>query len=153
MSEKTKESAVTIDPAETVTGDRVIMDRLLKGGLNQWPIMEQGGLGEGVDYEYQVTKIISFTSQPQKKDKSRYYNYATVMCDEGTTLCLPINQGLIETYYSPYLGDDLEILDDVTCNFRVEYNVKIFETDGKPVMDETNRKYRKKDVSKIKYIA
>ena len=137
--------------AKKVTSEHLDVDRLALGGLDQWPIMEDGSVDKGTDYAYNVVKLVSFTSQPTKKNAERFFNYVTVMCDEGTTLCLPINIGLISTYYQEFIDDKNNILDDHACNFSVEYNVKTFVDDkGLPVKEG---KYVKKEVSKIKYVA
>ena len=143
MEKKTKEVAGKI------TSTKLDVERLAKGGLDTWPIMEDGKPETGIDYEYDIAKIVSFTSQPTKKNPEKFFNYVTVIAEDGTTLCLPINAGLISTYYQEHLNEDNEILDDHSCDFSVSYNVMTFlDKNGKI---EKDGNYEKKKVSKIVY--
>ncbi len=89
------------------------------------------GSVEGIQYVYELSKLITFTSQETKTsagkaaDEVKYFSYFTVLMANGETLNLPVNQGLFETYYDEFCDDKGNILDNHTCNgLTVEFTVK-----------------------------
>lgn len=139
-----------MDKAKKVTSKKLDLERLSKGGGDLWTIMLDGST-EGIDYEYSIKKILSFTSQPTKKDPERFFNFATVMCEDGSVLNLPINTGLVETYYQDFIDEQGNLKDDHVCAIDIAFSVTIFENEkGKIIKDG---QYDKKKVSQVVYSA
>lgn len=137
------------------TERKVDLKRLMKSGGDLWTIMLIGSLA-GIEYVYNLSKLITFTSQETKKsagkpeDEIKYFSYFTVLMDNGETLNIPINQGLYETYFDEYCDEKGNILDDHNCaGLSIAFTVKTFEDEkGVTVKDG---KYAKKEVSAIVY--
>lgn len=138
------------------SGDQLNFVRLKLGGGDVWLIQLDGSV-EGIDYTFNLAKMVKIVSQITKRtvlkedEKDlRYFTYAVVVTAEGTSLKLPLSEGLYLTHYNRYCDAEGKInpthsMDDLRISFTVSYETK----NGKTLLDDQGRP--KKIVGNVKY--
>ena len=140
---------------QVVEGDQIDFVRLQRGGGDIW-LIQLDGSEEGIDYEFDLSKLVKITSQITKRtvtydeDDQRYFTYATVISSQGMSLRLPLSEGLYLTHYNRYCDakgkiDPNHSMDDLKIAFTVSFETK----NGKVQMDDEGRP--KKKVSNVVY--